>query len=49
MSSTIAAIRTDTENVAKDNEQLEQGFARFAEQNGESASKTKEFVTRVAA
>jgi hypothetical protein len=49
MSSTIAAIRTDTENVAKDIDQVEQGFGRFAEQIGEFASKTKEFVTRVAA
>ena len=49
MSSTIAAIRTDTETVAKDIDQVEQGFGRFAEQIGEFASKTKEFVTRVAA
>ena len=32
MSSTIAAIRTDTENVAKDIDQVEQGFGQFAEQ-----------------
>jgi methyl-accepting chemotaxis protein len=49
MSTTIAAIRTDTENGAKDLDQVEQGFGRFAEQIGEFASKTKEFVTRVAA
>ncbi len=49
MSSTIAAIRSDTESVAKDIDQVEQGFGRFAEQIGEFASKTKEFVTRVAA
>ena len=49
MSSTIAAIRSDTENVAKDIDEVEQGFGRFAEQIGEFASKTKEFVTRVAA
>ena len=32
MSSTIAAIRSDTENVAKDIDQVEQGFGRFSEQ-----------------
>ena len=31
MSSTIAAIRLDTENVAKDIDQVEQGFGRFSE------------------
>ena len=30
MSSTIAAIRSDTENVAKDIDQVEQGFGRFS-------------------
>jgi methyl-accepting chemotaxis protein len=49
MSSTIAAIRSDTENVAKDIDQVELGFGRFAEQIGEFASKTKDFVSRVAA
>jgi methyl-accepting chemotaxis protein len=49
MSSTIAAIRTDTENVAKDIDQVEQGFGRFAEQISDFTSKTKEFVARVAA
>jgi methyl-accepting chemotaxis protein len=49
MSSTIAAIRTDTDNVAKDIDQVEQGFGRFSEQIAEFASKTKDFVTRVAA
>src|SRR3954453_21554854 len=32
MSSTIAAIRSDTENVAKYIDQVEQGFGRFSEQ-----------------
>ena len=49
MSSTIAAIRSDTENVAKDIEQVEQGFGRFSDQISEFTSKTKEFVARVAA
>jgi methyl-accepting chemotaxis protein len=49
MSSTIAAIRTDTENVAKDIDQVEQGFGRFSEQIADFTSKTKEFVARVAA
>jgi methyl-accepting chemotaxis protein len=49
MSSTIAAIRSDTENVAKDIEQVEQGFGRFSEQIADFTSKTKEFVARVAA
>jgi methyl-accepting chemotaxis protein len=49
MSSTIAAIRADTENVAKDIEQVEQGFGRFSEQISDFTSKTKEFVARVAA
>ena len=31
MSSTIAAIRSDTENVAKDIDQVEQGFGRFSD------------------
>ena len=49
MSSTIAAIRSDTENVAKDIDQVEQGFGRFSEQIADFTSKTKEFVARVAA
>ena len=49
MSSTIAAIRSDTESVAKDIDQVEQGFGRFSEQIAEFTSKTKEFVARVAA
>ena len=44
MSSTIAAIRTDTENVAKDIDQVEQGFGRFSEQIADFKSTTKEFV-----
>ena len=41
MSSTIAAIRTDTENVAKDIDQVEQGFGRFAEQIADFQSTAK--------
>ena len=44
MSSTIAAIRTDTENVAKDIDQVEQGFGRFSEQIADFKSTAKEFV-----
>ena len=32
MSSTIAAIRSETENVARDIDSVEQGFGRFSEQ-----------------
>jgi methyl-accepting chemotaxis protein len=49
MSSTIAAIRTDTENVAKDIDQVEQGFGRFSEQITSFKSTTKAFVNGVAA
>jgi len=49
MSSTIAAIRTDTENVAKDIDQVEQGFGRFSEQITSFKSTTKAFVNGIAA
>jgi methyl-accepting chemotaxis protein len=49
MSSTIAAIRSDTENVAKDIDQVEQGFGRFSEQITSFKSSTKAFVSGVAA
>ena len=49
MSSTIAAIRSDTENVAKDIDQVEQGFGRFAEQIGGFNTTAKEFVNGIAA
>ena len=49
MSSTIAAIRTDTENVAKDIDQVEQGFGRFSEQIASFKSTAKAFVNGMAA
>ena len=49
MSSTIAAIRTDTENVAKDIDSVEQGFGRFSEQIADFRSATSEFVSKFAA
>ena len=49
MSSTIAAIRTDTENVAKDIDQVEQGFGRFSEQIANFKSTAKAFVNGMAA
>jgi methyl-accepting chemotaxis protein len=49
MSSTIAAIRSDTENVAKDIDQVEQGFGRFSEQIAAFKSTAKTFVSGVAA
>ncbi len=49
MSSTIAAIRSDTENVAKDIDQVEQGFGRFSEQISGFKSTAKEFVNGMAA
>ena len=49
MSSTIAAIRTDTENVAKDIDQVEHGFGRFSDQISDFKSTTKEFVAGIAA
>jgi methyl-accepting chemotaxis protein len=49
MSSTIAAIRSDTENVARDIDQVEQGFGRFAEDIADFRSTTSEFVAKFAA
>ncbi len=49
MSSTIAAIRSDTENVAKDIDSVEQGFGRFSEQIADFRSATSEFVSKFAA
>jgi methyl-accepting chemotaxis protein len=49
MSSTIAAIRSDTENVAKDIDQVEQGFGRFSEQISGFKTTAKEFVNGMAA
>jgi len=49
MSSTIAAIRSDTENVAKDIDNVEEGFGRFSDQIADFTSTTKEFVNGIAA
>jgi len=49
MSSTIAAIRSDTENVAKDIDQVEQGFGRFSEQIAGFKASAKAFVNGMAA
>jgi methyl-accepting chemotaxis protein len=49
MSSTIAAIRSDTENVAKDIDQVEQGFGRFSEQIANFKASAKAFVSGIAA
>ena len=49
MSSTIAAIRSDTENVAKDIDQVEQGFGRFSEQIAGFKTTAKDFVNGMAA
>ena len=49
MSSTIAAIRTDTENVAKDIDEVEQGFGRFSEQIANFKSTAKAFVNGMVA
>ena len=49
MSSTIAAIRSDTENVAKDIDQVEQGFGRFSEQIANFKSTARAFVNGMAA
>ena len=49
MSSTIAAIRSDTENVAKDIDQVEQGFGRFSEQIANFTATAKAFVNGIAA
>jgi methyl-accepting chemotaxis protein len=49
MSSTIAAIRSDTENVARDIDQVEQGFGRFSEQIANFKASAKAFVSGIAA
>jgi methyl-accepting chemotaxis protein len=49
MSSTIAAIRSETEQVAKDIDGVEQGFGRFQQQISDFTRKTKEFVAHLAA
>jgi methyl-accepting chemotaxis protein len=49
MSSTIAAIRSDTENVAKDIDEVEQGFGRFSEQIAGFRTTAKDFVNGIAA
>jgi methyl-accepting chemotaxis protein len=49
MSSTIAAIRSDTENVAKDIDEVEQGFGRFSEQIAGFKTTAKDFVNGIAA
>jgi methyl-accepting chemotaxis protein len=49
MSSTIAAIRSDTENVAKDIDQVEQGFGRFSDQIANFKASAKAFVNGMAA
>ncbi|HEX8413103.1 MAG TPA: methyl-accepting chemotaxis protein [Sphingomicrobium sp.] len=49
MSSTIAAIRSDTETVAHDMDEVEHGFGRFAEQISGFQSTTNEFLGRFAA
>ena len=49
MSSTIAAIRADTESVATDIDQVEQGFGRFSEQIANFNSTARAFVNGMAA
>ncbi|MEO5972446.1 MAG: chemotaxis protein, partial [Sphingomicrobium sp.] len=49
MSSTIAAIRSDTESVAHDIDQVEQGFGRFSGQISDFKLATDEFVSKFAA
>jgi methyl-accepting chemotaxis protein len=49
MSSTIAAIRSDAENVAKDIDSVEQGFGRFSQQIEEFQATTSAFVSTFAA
>ena len=49
MSSTIAAIRSDTENVATDIDEVEQAFGRFSEQIGNFKSTATAFVSGMAA
>ena len=49
MSSTIAAIRADTENVARDIDNVEQGFGRFSKQINDFQSATTDFISGFAA
>ena len=49
MSSTIAAIRSDTENVAKDIDLVEKGFGSFSEQIAKFQSTATDFVSGIAA
>ena len=49
VSARIAAIRSDTENVAKDIDQVEQGFGRFSEQISNFKTTAKAFVSGIAA
>ena len=48
MSSTIAAIRSDTENVAKDIDSVEQDFGDFGQHMADFRAVAKDFVSRVA-
>jgi len=47
MSSTIAAIRSDTENVAKDIDSVEQGFGEFGKQMTDFRQAATDFASRV--
>jgi methyl-accepting chemotaxis protein len=49
MSSTIAAIRADTESVAREIDEVEQGFGRFSEQIASFKTTAKAFVSGIAA
>ena len=49
MSSTIAAIRSDTEYVAKDIDEVEHGFGRFSEQIANFKKTARAFVSGIAA
>ena len=49
MSSTIAAIRSETENVAEDIDQVEKGFGHFSELIGNFKTTAKAFVSGMAA
>jgi methyl-accepting chemotaxis protein len=49
MSTTIAAIRHDTESVARDIDNVEQGFDRFSEQVEDFRSATNTFLSSFAA
>ncbi|MES2147286.1 MAG: methyl-accepting chemotaxis protein [Pseudomonadota bacterium] len=49
MSSTIAAIRSDTENVAKDIDLVEKGFGSFSDQIAKFKATATDFVSGIAA